>query len=571
MTRYIILVQFFILIFLPNLMLSQNQQTIHEIFNGRGEVYFRFKNSNQADIHFLTKMISIDHKTSVDWIYAYANKNEFENFLNLNKAYEILPHPGSLINPKLKSYVDIKAPNEWDFYPTYEAYIDLLNQYEQNYPDLCDVFSIGTTVQGRQLMVAKISANVNVQENEPRFLYTSSIHGDELTGYVLMLRLIDHVLNNYGSDDKITTLLNNMEIWINPLANPDGTYAGGNESVCCATRYNANNIDLNRNYPDPQDGPHPDGNAWQKETLEFMELADSVQFVMAANFHGGSEVFNYPWDTWAQLHPDDDWWQLVGREWADTVHANAPSGYFTLMDNGVTNGYEWYEVDGGRQDYMNYYHHCREITLEISDIKLLPENLLPEYWEYNYRSFINYIAQGLYGISGTVIDSESGLPVKAKITINDHDNNGSWILSDSITGGYFRPVMQGTYSITYSAPKYANQTLEQVSAVNYQKTVKDVELVYTGSGIGEDAYSRWFTVGPNPVKENITIHYIGNESLFTTIEMTDITGKIVFQWQIKFGLDNKNITLFPGNLEPGLYLLKIITSRFVQACKIIIE
>ena len=441
-----------------------------------------------------------------------------------------------------------KAPNEWDFYPTYEAYLDLLNQFEQNYPDLCDVFSIGTTVQGRQLMVAKISANVNVQENEPRFLYTSSIHGDELTGYVLMLRLIDHLLNNYGSDDKITTLLENMEIWINPLANPDGTYAGGNESVCCATRYNANNVDLNRNYPDPQDGPHPDGNAWQKETLEFMELADSVQFVMAANFHGGAEVFNYPWDTWAQLHPDDDWWQLVGREWADTVHANAPSGYFTFMDNGVTNGYEWYEVDGGRQDYMNYYHHCREITLEISDIKLLPENLLPDYWEYNYRSFINYMAQGLYGISGTVTDSESGFPVKATITINDHDNNGSWVLSDSITGGYFRPVMQGTYSITYSAPKYASQTFEQVSAANYQKTIKDVELVYTGSGIGEDTYSHWFTIGPNPVKENITISYVGNESLFTTIEMTDITGKIVLQQQIKFGLDNKNITLLPGNL-----------------------
>ena len=229
----------------------------------------------------------------------------------------------------MKDKIDIKEINEWDFYPTYEAYIDLMNQFEQNYPDLCKVFSIGTTVQGRQLMIAKLSLNVNVQENEPRFLYTSSIHGDELTGYVLMLRLIDHLLENYGSDDQMTELLNNMEIWINPLANPDGTYAGGNASVCCATRFNANNIDLNRNYPDPQDGPHPDGNDWQKETLEFMELADSVQFVMAANFHGGAEVFNYPWDTWAQLHTDDDWWQLVGREWADTVHAHAPNDYFT--------------------------------------------------------------------------------------------------------------------------------------------------------------------------------------------------------------------------------------------------
>ena len=91
-------------------------------------------------------------------------------------------------------------------------------------------------------------------------------------------------------------------------------------------------------------------------------------------------------------------------------------------DNGITNGYAWYEIDGGSQDYMNYYHHCREVTVEISDIKLLPENLLPDFWEYNYRSFINYMTQGLYGISGTITDSESGLPVKATIYINDHDD-----------------------------------------------------------------------------------------------------------------------------------------------------
>ena len=109
MARYLILAHFFILGLLPNLIFSQNQQSIDEIFNGKGEVYFRFANSNQADIHFLTKMISIDHKTSADWIYAYANKKEFENFLNLNKAYELLPHPGSLIDPVMKSYVDIES------------------------------------------------------------------------------------------------------------------------------------------------------------------------------------------------------------------------------------------------------------------------------------------------------------------------------------------------------------------------------------------------------------------------------------------------------------------------------
>jgi hypothetical protein len=550
---------------------QQTSRIIDEIFKDRGEVYFRMQNNCQIDIHKLTKIISIDHKTSADWIYAYANKKDFSEFLKLNLDYELLPYPASLTNPKMKEKIDPKEINDWDFYPTYEAYMDLLNQFEQNYPDMCKVFSIGTTVQGRQLMMAKLSFNVNVQENEPRFLYTSSIHGDELTGYILMLRLIDHLLNNYGSDDKVTDLLNNMEIWINPLANPDGTYAGGNESVCCATRFNANNIDLNRNYPDPQDGPHPDGNAWQKETIEFMELADSVSFVMAANFHGGSEVFNYPWDTWAQLHADDDWWQLVGREWADTVHTHAPNNYFIDEDNGITNGYAWYEIDGGRQDYMNYFHHCREVTLEISNIKLLPENLLPDYWEYNYRSFINYMMQGLYGIYGTITDSESGLPVKAKIYINDHDDEGSWVQSDSLTGGYFRPLMEGTYSITYSAPKYASQTISQISVVNYQQIVKDIELVYTGAGIEDSAYRNGFVVGPNPANKEFSIIYTGNDEVICSIEILDATGNIFSHYEMKFSPSDKILSIDTGSFSAGLYLVNVTTDKFYFTSKIIIR
>ncbi len=38
-----------------------------------------------------------------------------------------------------------------------------------------------------------------------------------------------------------------------------------------------------------------------------------------------------------------------------------------LYDDGITNGAAWYVIDGGRQDYMNFFHQCREFTLEISD------------------------------------------------------------------------------------------------------------------------------------------------------------------------------------------------------------
>ena len=114
------------------------------------------------------------------------------------------------------------------------------------------------------------------------------MHGDELSGYVLSLRLIDYLLNNYGDNNKVTYLIDEIDIWINPLANPDGAYYGGNQNVWSAIRYNSNFIDLNRNYPDPEDGPHPDGNPYQQETNIFLGLNDTINFNMALQIYSGS-------------------------------------------------------------------------------------------------------------------------------------------------------------------------------------------------------------------------------------------------------------------------------------------
>ena len=555
--RYLYLI--FVITIFTSICHGQEKSETDEIFNDKFEIYFRFENK---DISFdrLTRIISIDSKTNQEWVYAYANKNEFTEFLNLKINYEILQHPGTLIIPKMRSDINIKNIDEWDFYPTYEAYIDLMYQFEQSYPDLCDVFSIGNSEEGRSLLFAKISKNVNSIESEPRFLYTSTMHGDETAGYVLMLHLIDHLLSNYGSDIKITHLLDNMEIWINPLANPDGTYAGGNNSIYGATRFNANGVDLNRNYPDPEDGDHPDGNPWQPETIEFMKLADSIAFLMGANFHSGAEVFNYPWDTWAQLHADDDWWQYVGREWADTVHKYGPPGYFTGFDNGITNGYEWYSISGGRQDYMNYFYHCHEVTLEISNTKILPESLLPDYWEYNYHSFLNYIEQALYGITGTVTDSITGDPLAASIFIEGHDVDGSWVKTDQLYGHYFRLLFEGMYqNITFSASGYESKTIDQVQVFNYQLTQQDVQLVYTGSGINNLSSGNIFSISPNPNSGTFRIEYMGSSEVNSKIDIYSLNGEIIFSQNYKFTKGSNYLPVELNKATHGVYMLKVQT------------
>jgi hypothetical protein len=516
-------------------------------FNASNEVYFTFEVDQPELIHHLSKIISIDNVKENLQVFAYANKSEWEKFVQEGIAYEILQHPGTLIRPRMLDKVDIREIDAWDFYPTYDAYVDMMYQFENNYPGLCDVFSIGTTNEGREILVARITDYIGMDEDEPEFLFTSSIHGDETTGYVLMLRLIDYLLSGYDDDPRITTMLNEMDIYINPLANPDGSYRVGNSNIYGAIRGNANGIDLNRNYPDPEDGLHPDGNPWQTETIHFMNFAEERSFVMGSNFHGGEEVLNYPWDTWPILAADDDWWIYVCREFADTVHVHAPPTYLSGYNNGITNGYQWYTIAGGRQDYMNYFQQCREMTHEISLVKLLPASQLPAMWDYNYRSFLNYIEQAGFGLRGRITDSATGEPLEAEVFVLNHELDSSWVYSSLPEGNYHRLLNEGTYTIKYSKQGYSSQTHVNVEINNRQATVIDVELVNPFSAIDENDIPA-FSIYPNPARGKLI--RVRSDNDFQNIQVYDLNGK-------------QQSILYEGNLvdisalSAGTYIMRL--------------
>jgi len=539
-------------------------QDVDKIIEDRNEVYFSFVEKEAAVLDELSRIISIDNVNDDFQVFAYANKSGFSGFLEKGIQYEILQHPGTLIRPRMLDKVDVKAIQSWDFYPTYDAYVDMMYQFEANFPDICEVFSIGYTNEERELLVARISDNVGQAEGEPEFLYSSSMHGDETTGYVLMLRLIDYLLNGYGNDPRLTNIVDGIDIYISPLANPDGSYHVGNSNIYGAQRFNAMGVDLNRNYPDPEDGPHPDGNPWQKETVHYMHFAAEHNFVMGANIHGGTEVLNYPWDTWPRLAADDDWWVYVCREYADTAHIHAPSNYLSGYNNGITNGYQWYSISGGRQDYMNYFHQAREVTLEISDVKLLPASQLPAHWDYNYRSFLNYLEQATFGVRGRITDSATGDPLEAEVFVLNHEEDSSWAYSSLPIGNYHRLLHAGTYDIRYSKSGYLTQTHENVVVQNRQATLIDVELVKAFS-IVEEGMDATFNIFPNPASTDL-IH-LNSEHALGMISIFDLSGKLVQQTDA--GMEKeKSINI--QDLENGTYIImlqmhgKTVHRKFVK-------
>jgi hypothetical protein len=526
--------------------LKQTNQAQQDI-NRRGEVYFSFQLSDLSQISSITKEISISNIKG-NTVYAYANQKEFSAFAGRKIDFTILTAPSELYPVQMSS--DPKQLLTWNFYPTYPAYETLMTDFAATHPAICKLITIATLNSGRKILGLRISDNVNTEENEPEFLYTSSIHGDELTGAILMLHLADYLLSGYGTDSRITNMVNNFDIVICPLANPDGTYKAGNSSVNGAVRYNANSVDLNRNYPDPQTGQHPDGNAWQPETVAFMDFANQNSFTMSANFHGGAEVVNYPWDTWSKSSADNEWWMYVSHEYADTVHLNSPAGYMTLYPSGITNGYAWYQVFGGRQDYMNFFKHCREVTIEISNTKLLPVSQLLNHWNYNFRSLLNYIEQAGYGLHGLVTDSLSGDPLYAKVYIPGFDKDSSFVYTDPQVGDYHRLLKGGTYNVTYSASGYLPKTIS-VQVTDKQTTVRNVKLLrntLSTNSIASDLQG--IRIYPNPVTGGSTI--VESEEQVQHLDVKDITGKTVFSFT-----PLKNSFEVDCSWPSGIYLFQI--------------
>ena len=480
---------------------ENGKANLKELFGDRPEIYFQFTIPSPELLMKAGTMVSIDNIKG-DNAFAYASVKEMEKFQQLGITFTKLPAPGITDeNLLIKGPSEIKGTNTWNYYPTYEGFIQIMNDFHTTYPNLCSILEIGTTVQGRKLLVAKIHSNVN--SGNPEFLYSGTMHGDETTGYVLLMHLIDYLLSNYGTNPKVTSLVDNLDIYIAPLANPDGTYHGGNSSVNGATRYNAHSIDLNRNYPDPVGGQHPDGNAWQPETQAFMNFADDHHIILSANTHGGAEVVNYPWDTWFKRHPDTDWWILVSKEYADSCQFYGKPGYMSDFGVGYTNGYDWYRAVGGRQDYMTYFQNGREFTLEISNTKLLPTNQLEDHWEYNYRSFMSYMYQATYGVRGVITDTITGAPVKAEVFVLNHDADSSWVYSYN-DGRYFRPIKAGTWKFRFSANGYVTKTID-VTVNDYQALKLDVQLVPVG------VWS-FFDASKNHIEVNETINF-SDESL----------------------------------------------------------
>ena len=438
--------------------MAQSQRELQQLMRNRGEYYFTLSVDDPAQIQTLGEICSVDG-TDGRTVVAYANQQEYDKLIALGFKPELQTPPSLREEAKMWEGGD-RASYEWDSYLTYPQYVSMMEGFpSQALSDrTCSLIDLGQLATSNHRHLLGVRIYKGEPYGKPKFLYTSTMHGDEVTGMILMLRLIEELCTS--TDSRIVNLLNDVDIYIFPCTNPDGTYYGGNNTVTGARRANGNNVDLNRNYKDYFNGDHPNTNTYQDETQWTMALADENLFTMAANYHGGAEVMNYCWDWVFQDHADLDWWEYVCTEYV-TLARQVYSSYMTdTYSDGVTNGATWYSITGSRQDYMNAYAQCREVTVECSTTKTPNASQLPSFWNRNHNSMLAFMEQARNGVHGVVYDAQTGQTIQgATVSVMNHDISNSYVTTHSV-GDFHRPIKGGTYTFVFDKEDYARKYVE---------------------------------------------------------------------------------------------------------------
>ncbi|XP_055300338.1 carboxypeptidase D isoform X3 [Sitodiplosis mosellana] len=377
-------------------------------------------------------------------------------------------------------------PGLLDFvYHNHEDMTRFLRATSARYPNLTALYSIGKSVQGRDLWVMVVSASpYEHMIGKPDVKYIGNIHGNEPVGKEMLLHLIQYLVSSYSTDPYIRWLLDNTRVHFLPSMNPDG-YAVSKEGTCDGAqgRYNSRGFDLNRNFPDYF---KPNTKREQPETDAVKDWISKIQFVLSGSLHGGALVASYPYDntpssmfqnyaSQPSLTPDDDVFKHLSLTYANN-HAKMSRGVACKsatpqFEQGITNGAAWYPLTGGMQDYNYVWHGCMEVTLEVSCCKFPPAHELRKYWDDNQLSMIKFLAEAHRGVQGFVTDG-NGLPIeRASLKIKGRDVG----FQTTRYGEFWRILLPGIYKLEVYADGFAPREIDFM-VVEQHPTLLNVTL-----------------------------------------------------------------------------------------------
>ena len=266
----------------------------------------------------------------------------------------------------------------------YHSYLELETDMlvlQQKYPNIVKVFDIGDSLEKRNIYAMKISDNVALEEDETEVLFLGCHHAREWISVEVPFLLGKYLAENYATDPDIKRLVDQSEIWIVPLVNPDGL-----EYTIHVYRYwrknrrdNGNSnfgVDINRNYgykwgiDNAGSSPNPASEVYrgmaafsEPETRAVRDLFLSKDFQAMISFHSFSQVILYPWG-YTKLPSDKD---AQMKEIAAEMSAKIQAVNGRLYDYGQS-GTSLYLTNGDVTDWTFAMTGIPSYTIELPPI-----------------------------------------------------------------------------------------------------------------------------------------------------------------------------------------------------------
>lgn len=385
-------------------------------------------------------------------------------------------------------------------YRSYDEILAILQTYANNYPDICQLYDIGNSLgkqyweQGydayegfqHEIWVLKISDNPGVEEDEPSLLYDAAHHAREPIGPAVVMNFTQYLFDNYGVDPEVTDAINNNQIWIVPLVNPDGykividslevwwrkTIRDNNDNhqidPFIPDWIEPDGVDPNRNYGiywggdwdtaptfgDAYRGPW----SFSEPCVQVMaELMRSHHFVTELSYHSYGEKFFYPWyyDPIQNQTPDHALYSTLGSELAGMTQKLDGGNYLAYSFGAIM------MLTGSNSDYAYGKHGIINYTVELAQDFIPPPEDIEPICEANLASQLYLLSRVHKSIlTGHVTDLNTGQPMVAKIFVEgiDNDPGGRFdYTSDTTFGRFYRLLNPGDYDVTFSAFGYQSQ------------------------------------------------------------------------------------------------------------------
>ncbi len=275
---------------------------------------------------------------------------------------------------------------------------DELVDTARRHPKIAKLVSIGRSVNGQEILALKVTKNARALKDgkRPAVLYNSAQHAREWITPEMTRRLMHHFLDGYGSDAKLTHIVNTTELWFLPVSNPDGydyTFTEGHrlwrknlaDNDADGTITNADGVDPNRNYPtkwgydNEGSSPEPSSQTYrgpspasEPETRALDGLMRRIGFAYQVNYHSAAELLLYGtgWQV-STPTPDDEIYETL----AGTDDNSAIPGY----DPDISA--ELYTTNGETTEHVHETYGTLAYTPEMSTCETISNKYPDDEWE----------------------------------------------------------------------------------------------------------------------------------------------------------------------------------------------